>query len=174
MRPAAPRYQLAWHFRSVPEAVASGGSRDVPLVCFSRALIDRLLGYKQRMGWQFPYVSTYNTDFPFGFGLAMTEQQVQQIRLTASLRHITRSCLSGLRSRTATQFASGARTNTRTERRPGPCPAADAPVAHRSAGPASRLVTVLRAAIAVSVIAFHSASYIPAAHRRVTSFHRTG
>jgi predicted dithiol-disulfide oxidoreductase (DUF899 family) len=53
--------------------------RDVTLICFSRAPIGRLLAYKQRMGWQFPYVSTYDTDFPFDFGLAMTEQQTQQI-----------------------------------------------------------------------------------------------
>ena len=53
--------------------------RDVTLICFSRAPIDRLAAYKDRMGWQFPYVSTYNTDFAFDFGLAMTEQQAQQI-----------------------------------------------------------------------------------------------
>jgi predicted dithiol-disulfide oxidoreductase (DUF899 family) len=29
--------------------------------------------------WQFPYISTYNSDFPFDFGLAMTEEQTQQI-----------------------------------------------------------------------------------------------
>ena len=52
---------------------------DVTLICYSRAPIDRLLAYKQRMGWQFPYVSTYGTDFPFDFGLAMTEEQTQQI-----------------------------------------------------------------------------------------------
>jgi predicted dithiol-disulfide oxidoreductase (DUF899 family) len=53
--------------------------RDVTLICCSRAPIDRLLAYKQRMGWQFRYVSTYGSDFPFDFGLAMTEQQTQQI-----------------------------------------------------------------------------------------------
>src|SRR5256714_4147893 len=53
--------------------------RDVTLMCFSRAPIDRLVDYKQRMGWQFPYVSTYNTDFPFDFGLALTPEQAQQI-----------------------------------------------------------------------------------------------
>ena len=52
---------------------------DVTLICFSRAPIDRLVAYKERMGWQFPYVSTFGTDFPFDFGLAMTEQQTQQI-----------------------------------------------------------------------------------------------
>ena len=53
--------------------------QDVTLICFSRAPIDRLNAYKERMGWQFPYVSTYDTDFAFDFGLAMTEEQAMQI-----------------------------------------------------------------------------------------------
>jgi predicted dithiol-disulfide oxidoreductase (DUF899 family) len=53
--------------------------RDVTLICFSRAPIDRLTAYKQRMGWQFPYVSTYGTDFAFDFGLALTPETAQQI-----------------------------------------------------------------------------------------------
>ena len=53
--------------------------RDVTLICFSRAPIDRLVAYKQRMGWEFPYVSTYGTDFPFDFGLALTPEQAQAI-----------------------------------------------------------------------------------------------
>ncbi|HEV3265958.1 MAG TPA: DUF899 family protein, partial [Acidimicrobiales bacterium] len=52
---------------------------DVTLIAFSRAPIDRLTAYKQRMGWQLPYVSTYNTDFAFDFGLALTEEQAQHI-----------------------------------------------------------------------------------------------
>ena len=53
--------------------------RDVTLICFSRAPIERLTAYKRRMGWEFPYVSTYNTEFAFDFGLALTEEQAQQI-----------------------------------------------------------------------------------------------
>jgi predicted dithiol-disulfide oxidoreductase (DUF899 family) len=53
--------------------------RDVTLLCFSRAPIERLSAYKRRMGWQFRYVSTYNTSFAFDFGLALTEEQAQQI-----------------------------------------------------------------------------------------------
>ena len=53
--------------------------RDVTLLCFSRAPIDRLAAYKARMGWHFPYVSTYETDFPFDFGLALTPEQAQGI-----------------------------------------------------------------------------------------------
>jgi predicted dithiol-disulfide oxidoreductase (DUF899 family) len=52
---------------------------DVTLLCFSRAPIERLTAYKRRMGWEFPYASTYNTDFAFDFGLAVTKQQAQQI-----------------------------------------------------------------------------------------------
>ena len=31
------------------------------------------------MGWEFPYVSTYGTDFPFDLGLALTPEQAQEI-----------------------------------------------------------------------------------------------
>jgi predicted dithiol-disulfide oxidoreductase (DUF899 family) len=51
---------------------------DVTLIGFSRAPIERLTAYKARMGWEFPYVSTYNTDFAFDYGLALTEEQAQQ------------------------------------------------------------------------------------------------
>jgi predicted dithiol-disulfide oxidoreductase (DUF899 family) len=53
--------------------------RDVTLICLSRAPIDRLVAYKERMGWHFPYVSTYETDFPFDFGLAVQPEQAQGI-----------------------------------------------------------------------------------------------
>ena len=52
---------------------------DVTLLCFSRAPIERLTAYKRRMGWQFPYISTYNTEFAFDFGLVMTQEQAQQV-----------------------------------------------------------------------------------------------
>ena len=51
--------------------------RDVTLICFSRAPIERLTEYKERMDWEFPYVSTYDSDFAFDFNLAMTEEQVE-------------------------------------------------------------------------------------------------
>jgi predicted dithiol-disulfide oxidoreductase (DUF899 family) len=39
--------------------------RDVTFSCFSRGAIDRLVAYKgtKQMGWRFPYVSTYGTDY---------------------------------------------------------------------------------------------------------------
>src|ERR1041384_25838 len=52
---------------------------DVTLLCFSRAPIERLTAYKQRMEWEFPYVSTHDTDFAFDFGLALTPEQAKEI-----------------------------------------------------------------------------------------------
>jgi predicted dithiol-disulfide oxidoreductase (DUF899 family) len=49
--------------------------RDVTLLCFSRAPLAKLQAYKQRMGWQFPWVSTYGSDFAFDFELALTDEQ---------------------------------------------------------------------------------------------------
>src|SRR5438067_8601449 len=45
--------------------------RDVTLLCLSWPPIERLTAYKRRMGWEFPYVSTYDSDFAFDFGLAL-------------------------------------------------------------------------------------------------------
>jgi predicted dithiol-disulfide oxidoreductase (DUF899 family) len=53
--------------------------QDVTLICFSRAPIDRLTAYRKRMGWEFSYVSTYGTDFPFDFGLAFTTEEARQV-----------------------------------------------------------------------------------------------
>jgi predicted dithiol-disulfide oxidoreductase (DUF899 family) len=50
--------------------------RDVTLLCFSRAPLEKLQAYKRRMGWQFPWVSTYGSDFPFDFDLALTKEQM--------------------------------------------------------------------------------------------------
>src|SRR4029078_2694449 len=41
--------------------------RDVTLLCFSRAPIERLIAYKPRIGVQFPHISTYHNDFHFCF-----------------------------------------------------------------------------------------------------------
>jgi predicted dithiol-disulfide oxidoreductase (DUF899 family) len=53
--------------------------RDVTLICFSRAPIERLAAYKERMGWHFPYVSTFGTDFPFDFNLAVSAEQALSV-----------------------------------------------------------------------------------------------
>src|SRR5919197_2154670 len=61
------------------------GHRDVTLILFSRAPIDRLVAYKRRVGWALPWVSTYGTDFPFDFGLAFTKEQAQKVPEIATM-----------------------------------------------------------------------------------------
>src|SRR5881296_4720947 len=40
-------------------------NRDVTLMAISRAPIEKLVAYKHRMDWQFPYVSSHGSDFNF-------------------------------------------------------------------------------------------------------------
>ena len=51
-------------------------NRDVTLMAISRAPIEKLQAYKRRMGWQFPYVSSFGSDFSFDFDFAATEEQM--------------------------------------------------------------------------------------------------
>jgi predicted dithiol-disulfide oxidoreductase (DUF899 family) len=51
-------------------------ARDVTFLCVSRAPLDRLLAYRQRMGWSFPWVSQ-NGDFNADFGAAYTQEQLK-------------------------------------------------------------------------------------------------
>jgi predicted dithiol-disulfide oxidoreductase (DUF899 family) len=51
-------------------------NRDVTYVCVSRAPLEKLQAYKQRMGWSFPWVSSAGSDFNFDFGASHTPEQV--------------------------------------------------------------------------------------------------
>jgi predicted dithiol-disulfide oxidoreductase (DUF899 family) len=48
---------------------------DVTLVAESIAPLQELRRYKQRMGWQFPWVSSLDSDFRYDFGAAFTAEQ---------------------------------------------------------------------------------------------------
>jgi predicted dithiol-disulfide oxidoreductase (DUF899 family) len=50
--------------------------RDVTLIAISRAPIDRLRAYRQRMGWRFRWVSSHGSDFNRDFGFASTREEV--------------------------------------------------------------------------------------------------
>jgi predicted dithiol-disulfide oxidoreductase (DUF899 family) len=56
-------------------AVAHLNARDVTFLCVSRAPLERLLEYRQRMGWSFPWVSQ-SGDFNPDFGAAYTREQL--------------------------------------------------------------------------------------------------
>jgi predicted dithiol-disulfide oxidoreductase (DUF899 family) len=49
---------------------------DVALVAISRAPIEKLTAYRQRMGWSFPWVSSAKNSFNFDFGVSFTQESV--------------------------------------------------------------------------------------------------
>ena len=85
---------LVYHFMFGPEytagcPVCSSGAdtyngalphlnaRDVTFLCASRAPLERLQAYKQRMGWSFPWVSTAGSDFNRDFGATFTHEELR-------------------------------------------------------------------------------------------------
>jgi predicted dithiol-disulfide oxidoreductase (DUF899 family) len=52
-------------------------ARDITLIAISRAPIEKLSAYKQRMGWKFPYVSSSRNDFNVDVGFAATDEMMQ-------------------------------------------------------------------------------------------------
>jgi predicted dithiol-disulfide oxidoreductase (DUF899 family) len=86
---------LIYHFMFGPEytagcpacsAIADGfnGSHvhlenhDVTMMAVSRAPLDKLQAYKRRMGWSFPWASSFGSDFNFDFNVSVTEEQQRE------------------------------------------------------------------------------------------------
>jgi len=83
---------LVYHFMFGPDykagcpscsAIADGfddtvvhlANHDVTLSAVSRAPLVKLQDYKRRMGWNFPWASSFGGDFNFDFNVAFTEEQ---------------------------------------------------------------------------------------------------
>jgi predicted dithiol-disulfide oxidoreductase (DUF899 family) len=83
---------LIYHFMFGPDyaagcpscsAIADGfngsvvhlANHDVTLCAVSRAPLPKLHAYRQRMGWTFPWASSYGSDFNFDFGVAHTREE---------------------------------------------------------------------------------------------------
>ena len=83
---------LVYHFMFGPDytagcpacsAIADGFDRshvhlanhDVTLMAISLAPVDKLLGYRRRMGWTFPWASSAGSDFNYDFNTSNTEEQ---------------------------------------------------------------------------------------------------
>jgi predicted dithiol-disulfide oxidoreductase (DUF899 family) len=52
-------------------------ARDVTLICSSRAPLEKLQGYRERMGWSFNSVSTVGPDFHRDLGFLHTEEELK-------------------------------------------------------------------------------------------------
>jgi len=83
---------LVYHFMFGPDyttgcpscsAIADGfngfvvhlANHDVMLWAVSRAPLAKLQAYKRRMGWTFPWASSFDSDFNFDFSVSVTEEQ---------------------------------------------------------------------------------------------------
>ena len=86
---------LVYHFMFGPDytagcpscsAIADGfnglvvhlANHDVMLSAVSRAPLAKLQAYKRRMGWTFPWASSFGSDFNFDFSVAFTEEQQRE------------------------------------------------------------------------------------------------
>jgi predicted dithiol-disulfide oxidoreductase (DUF899 family) len=83
---------LMYHFMFGPEytagcpacsAIADGfngfvphlQNHDVAMWAVSLAPLEKLQAYKRRMGWSFPWASSFGSDFNFDFNVSLTEEQ---------------------------------------------------------------------------------------------------
>jgi predicted dithiol-disulfide oxidoreductase (DUF899 family) len=83
---------LVYHFMFGPDytagcpacsAIADGfngsaihlANHDVTFWAVSRARLEQLQGYKKRMGWSFPWASSFGSDFNADFDVSLTEEQ---------------------------------------------------------------------------------------------------
>ena len=62
------------NFAGIPIHLAH---RDVSLVAVSLAPYEKIAAYLRRMGWSFPWVSSFGSDFNFDYGVSFTPQQVE-------------------------------------------------------------------------------------------------
>lgn len=56
-------------------------ARDVSLVTISRAPIEKITAYKERMGWGFEWFSSFHNNFNRDFGVSFTQQEMDEGRM---------------------------------------------------------------------------------------------
>jgi predicted dithiol-disulfide oxidoreductase (DUF899 family) len=64
-------------------------NHDVMLWAVSRAPLAKLQAYKQRMGWTFPWASSFGSDFNPDFSVRFTEEEQQRAGIDYNYRHET-------------------------------------------------------------------------------------
>jgi predicted dithiol-disulfide oxidoreductase (DUF899 family) len=55
-------------------------ARDIAFVAISRAPLEKLEAYRKRMGWSFPWFSSFGTDFNRDLGVTFTEDEIENGR----------------------------------------------------------------------------------------------
>ncbi len=127
---------LIYHFMFGPDytagcpscsAIADGfngsvvhlANHDVTLCAVSRAPLAKLQEYKRRMGWSFPWASSFGSDFNYDFHVAHTEKEWQSGAVEYNFREVDLRPPEG-ESRSFDEWASIVGTDWPTYRREGP------------------------------------------------------
>ncbi len=86
-------------------------NHDVTLAAVSRAPLAKLQAYKRRMGWGFPWASSFESDFNYDFAVSHTKEQWQAGKVDYNFRSVdfrpaeNVPALAELASRVGTDFA---------------------------------------------------------------------
>jgi len=56
--------------------------RDITFLSVSRGEYEKLAAYKQRMGWDFKWVSSFDNDFNYDFGVSFTKDEKEVNKIT--------------------------------------------------------------------------------------------
>jgi predicted dithiol-disulfide oxidoreductase (DUF899 family) len=63
-------------------------NHDVAFYAVSRASLAKLQRYKERMGWSFPWASSFNSDFNYDFGVSHTKEEWQSGSVGYNFRRV--------------------------------------------------------------------------------------
>ncbi len=93
---------------------------DVTLCAVSRAPLAKLQAYKQRMGWSFPWASSFGSDFNYDFGVAHTKLEWESGSAEYNYRTVDLRPPAGQDGSWFDDWASRSGTDWATYRREGP------------------------------------------------------
>jgi predicted dithiol-disulfide oxidoreductase (DUF899 family) len=93
-------------------------NHDVAFTAVSRAPLGKLQAYKRRMGWSFPWASSFDSDFNHDFHVTHTPEEWQSGAVEYNFR--TSDFRDSEKSPTLIEIASGAGTDAATYRQEGP------------------------------------------------------
>jgi len=128
---------LVYHFMFGPDykagcpscsAIADGfngsvvhlANHDVTLCAVSRAPLPKLQAYKRRMGWSFPWASSFESDFNYDFHVAHTKEEWQSGAVDYNFRSVDFRLPEGQESPFITELTASVGTDWPTYRREGP------------------------------------------------------
>jgi predicted dithiol-disulfide oxidoreductase (DUF899 family) len=122
---------LVYHFMFGPDyeagcpscsAIADGfngiavhlANHDVKLTAISRAPLAKLDAYRRRMGWTFPWASSFGDDFNFDFMVAFTEEQQRNGKVDYNYERGSHVMDASTPNPVVAQFAASVGTDTPT------------------------------------------------------------